>query len=45
VYAVYVAQQRLVVYHRVEYDIPGAQKKILAAGLPELLAKRLETGN
>jgi diadenosine tetraphosphatase ApaH/serine/threonine PP2A family protein phosphatase len=44
-YAVYDTEQRLIVYHRVEYDIPGAQKKILKAGLPELLAKRLETGN
>ena len=44
-YAVYDTEQRLIVYHRVEYDIPGAQKKILKAGLPELLARRLETGN
>lgn len=29
---------------RVAYDIQTAQKKILAAGLPEFLAKRLESG-
>ena len=29
---------------RVEYDIPTAQRKILAAGLPDLLALRLATG-
>lgn len=30
--------------HRVEYDIQGAQKDILAAGLPADLAERLEIG-
>jgi hypothetical protein len=35
----------LVEYRRVPYDIRKAQEKILAAGLPELLAARLETGN
>lgn len=29
---------------RVQYDIPGVQKKILAAGLPEVLANRLALG-
>ena len=29
---------------RVHYDIPGVQKKILAAGLPEVLANRLALG-
>lgn len=29
---------------RVEYDIPSAQKKIIEAGLPAFLAKRLERG-
>jgi predicted phosphodiesterase len=43
-YAVYDSDQRLVTYFRVKYDIPAAQHKILAAGLPELLAKRLELG-
>jgi hypothetical protein len=29
---------------RLDYDIPAAQEKILAAGLPERLAERLEFG-
>jgi hypothetical protein len=29
---------------RLDYDIATAQKKILAAGLPERLAERLEYG-
>ena len=31
-------------YHRVEYDIEGAAAAILAAGLPAVLAERLEGG-
>ena len=31
-------------YHRVEYDIEGAAAAIRAAGLPEVLAERLEAG-
>jgi predicted phosphodiesterase len=31
-------------YHRVEYDIEGAASAILAAGLPKVLAERLEVG-
>jgi diadenosine tetraphosphatase ApaH/serine/threonine PP2A family protein phosphatase len=31
-------------FHRVEYDISACQEKILAAGLPTMLAERLETG-
>lgn len=31
-------------YHRVPYDIEGAASAILAAGLPEVLAERLEVG-
>jgi len=31
-------------YHRVEYDIGGAAAAIVAAGLPSLLAERLEVG-
>lgn len=31
-------------YHRVEYDVEGAAAKIRAAGLPGLLADRLEVG-
>jgi hypothetical protein len=29
---------------RLDYDIPAAQKKILAAGLPARLAERLAVG-
>jgi predicted phosphodiesterase len=43
-YVLYDATQRLVTYERVEYDVPVAQRKIIEAGLPELLALRLETG-
>jgi predicted phosphodiesterase len=32
-------------YHRVEYDVAAAQRKIINAGLPEFLAARLEKGN
>ncbi len=43
-YALYEPAARLVTFRRVPYDIASAQKKILAAGLPELLALRLEAG-
>jgi predicted phosphodiesterase len=43
-YAVYEPDQRLVTYCRVDYDIRRAQRKIVAAGLPEVLARRLEIG-
>jgi predicted phosphodiesterase len=44
-YVFYEPGARLVEYRRVAYDVEAAQKKILAAGLPPLLAERLETGN
>ncbi len=44
-YALYDVAERVIEYRRVEYDIRAAQKKILAAGLPEVLAERLEIGN
>jgi diadenosine tetraphosphatase ApaH/serine/threonine PP2A family protein phosphatase len=31
-------------YHRVDYDVEGAAAAIMAAGLPSLLAERLEVG-
>ncbi len=34
-----------ITFYRVPYDIPGAQKKILAAGLPDRLADRLAEGH
>ena len=43
-YAIYEPETRLVSLCRVKYDIPAAQKKIVEAGLPELLALRLEAG-
>ncbi len=43
-YALYDSDQRVVTYCRTPYDIRGAQKKILAAGLPDMLAVRLEVG-
>jgi predicted phosphodiesterase len=43
-YAVYRPDERVLVYRRVDYDIRRAQDKILAAGLPEMLALRLAVG-
>ena len=43
-YAVYEPEARLVTFGRAAYDVKTAQKKILEAGLPELLALRLGAG-
>ena len=43
-YGVYDTARRQVEIRRVEYDIRSAQDKIIAAGLPEFLAVRLEAG-
>ena len=43
-YALYDAANKEVMLRRVPYDIQAAQKKILDAGLPELLAERLTVG-
>jgi len=43
-YAVYDTDAEIVTYHRVTYDIAGAQKKIRDAGLPPILAERLAAG-
>jgi diadenosine tetraphosphatase ApaH/serine/threonine PP2A family protein phosphatase len=43
-YAIYDSGSGLVTLYRTEYDIASAQKKILDAGLPELLALRLDAG-
>lgn len=43
-YAIVDTAERRVWLFRLEYDIEGAQRKILAAGLPEVLARRLEAG-
>jgi diadenosine tetraphosphatase ApaH/serine/threonine PP2A family protein phosphatase len=38
------SEHRQLTVHRVEYDVAAAQAKILAAGLPEVIAQRLEFG-
>ena len=43
-YAFYEPKERLVTLCRAEYDVQSAQRKIFEAGLPELLALRLEAG-
>jgi diadenosine tetraphosphatase ApaH/serine/threonine PP2A family protein phosphatase len=43
-WAIYDTSERTVEYRRVCYDIRSCQDKILRAGLPELLAFRLEVG-
>lgn len=43
-YVVYDMNEGTIELRRLEYDIPAAQKKILAAGLPERLAERLAYG-
>jgi len=43
-YAIYDAEAHLVTLYRTEYDIGAAQRKILQAGLPEMLAARLQVG-
>jgi predicted phosphodiesterase len=43
-YAIYDTEARQVSLCRAEYDVASAQKKILDAGLPELLALRLSAG-
>lgn len=43
-FAIYDSEESSVLFHRVGYDIAGAQGAIRAAGLPERLAERLESG-
>jgi predicted phosphodiesterase len=43
-FVTYSPDDRLVQLHRVEYDVGGAQRKIIAAGLPDRLAQRLGVG-
>ena len=43
-YALFDPRERRVVARRVEYDRPAASDKIRGAGLPEVLARRLELG-
>jgi diadenosine tetraphosphatase ApaH/serine/threonine PP2A family protein phosphatase len=43
-YGVVDTETRQLTMRRVEYDIQAAQRKIVAAGLPEILARRLALG-
>jgi predicted phosphodiesterase len=43
-YVVFDPEKREVEFRRISYDVKNAQKKILAAGLPEVLALRLQKG-
>ncbi len=43
-WCVYYPKERRIVYRRVAYDIKGAQAKIREARLPDLLARRLSSG-
>ena len=44
-FAIYDSDERTVTRYMLPYDIATAQEKILAAGLPERLASRLEVGS
>jgi predicted phosphodiesterase len=43
-YAIYDSEQRKVWINRTEYDVEAAAKKIVDAGLPEILGERLKYG-
>jgi predicted phosphodiesterase len=43
-YCIYDTERNIVEQRRLKYDLPLAQKKIIEAGLPRLLADRLELG-
>ena len=43
-YALYDVDADTLTHHRVEYDVEATQAKMVAAGLPELLASRLAVG-
>jgi diadenosine tetraphosphatase ApaH/serine/threonine PP2A family protein phosphatase len=43
-YVLFTPDQRLVEFGRVSYDIEKTQRKIIEAGLPDLLASRLSVG-
>lgn len=44
-YAIYAPEDRIVELHRTPYDVASAQNRIRGAGLPEVLADRLERGS
>ena len=41
----YDSDKRVVRWYRLEYPIEEARKKILSAGLPDVLANRLQVGD
>jgi hypothetical protein len=43
-FAVYDSDQHVIKFHRLEYDLEGAQNRIIKAGLPPALAERLSLG-
>jgi diadenosine tetraphosphatase ApaH/serine/threonine PP2A family protein phosphatase len=43
-YAIYDLAHQMIVFRRVEYDIVKTQEKIIAAGLPPMLAERIQEG-
>lgn len=43
-YAIFDIENNLIVFRRVEYDIAKTQAKIIAAGLPPMLAERIQEG-
>jgi predicted phosphodiesterase len=43
-YGVLDSDEHTLIVHRIEYDLKTAQSKIVAAGLPEILAQRLAMG-
>ena len=43
-WCVYLPEEHQIIYRRVDYDIEAAQKKIVEAGMPEILARRLSVG-
>ena len=43
-YAIYAVDDRMVTYHRVEYDVAEARRRIIEAGLPTVLGDRLRVG-
>ncbi len=44
VYCLYDTEKKLAVLHRLDYDLQETGRKILAAGLPAILAERLKIG-
>ncbi len=43
-FLIYDSKKKMITIHRISYDISKAQSKILEAGLPPMLARRLSSG-